>query len=175
MARDGSGQLVALKVLHPALLVILAADHLLREIRLVSLLKRPHIAPLRDWGEVSWVVYYTMAFIEGPSLKRPLGRPSRSRWKRRGGSRAPASSMRGSISTRWAASCSSVSRAARPFSMRTRCWSSSSTYSNQRPTCGPSGRMRRRTVLPRSRTLAKAPGDRWADADAMRAALGLPD
>jgi serine/threonine-protein kinase len=72
LARDAGGQLVALKVLHPELLVSMAADRCLREIRVVSQLKHPHIAPLLDSGEVNWVVYYAMAFIEGPSLKQHL-------------------------------------------------------------------------------------------------------
>lgn len=72
LARDASGSRVALKVLHPELLVSIAADRFLREIRLASQLKHPHIAPLLDSGEANWVVYYAMAFIEGPSLKQHL-------------------------------------------------------------------------------------------------------
>jgi serine/threonine-protein kinase len=70
LARTPAGEAVALKVLHPELLVSMAADRFLREIHLVSQLKHPHIAPLLDSGEVNWVVYYTMAYIEGPSLKQ---------------------------------------------------------------------------------------------------------
>jgi serine/threonine-protein kinase len=72
LARNAGGQAVALKVLHPELLVSMAADRFLREIRVVAQLKHPHIAPLLDSGEVNWVVYYAMAFIEGPSLKHHL-------------------------------------------------------------------------------------------------------
>lgn len=72
LARDAEGRSVALKVLHPELMVSIAADRFLREIRLVSQLNHPNIAPLLDSGEANWVVYYTMAFIEGPSLKQQL-------------------------------------------------------------------------------------------------------
>jgi serine/threonine-protein kinase len=71
-ARDGSGTLVALKVLHPELLVSVAADRFLREIEFARKLEHPHIARLLDTGEEGWLVYYSMAFAEGPSLRQQL-------------------------------------------------------------------------------------------------------
>ncbi|HXS25938.1 MAG TPA: serine/threonine-protein kinase [Gemmatimonadales bacterium] len=71
-ARDTSGTLVALKVLHPELLVSVAADRFLREIEFARKLEHPHIARLLDTGEEGWLVYYTMAFAEGPSLRQQL-------------------------------------------------------------------------------------------------------
>jgi eukaryotic-like serine/threonine-protein kinase len=71
-ARDASGTLVALKVLHPELLVSVAADRFLREIEFARKLEHPHIARLLDTGEQGWLVYYTMAFAEGPSLRQQL-------------------------------------------------------------------------------------------------------
>jgi eukaryotic-like serine/threonine-protein kinase len=71
-ARDSSGTLVALKVLHPELLVSVAADRFLREVALARKLDHPHIARLLDSGEEGWVVYYTMAYAEGPSLRQRL-------------------------------------------------------------------------------------------------------
>jgi serine/threonine-protein kinase len=80
LAREPGGRRVALKVLHPELLVDIAGERFLREIRLVGRLDHPHIAPLLDSGEESWVVFYTMALADGPTLRErltdgPLGVP----------------------------------------------------------------------------------------------------
>ncbi|HET7599687.1 MAG TPA: serine/threonine-protein kinase [Gemmatimonadales bacterium] len=72
LARDPGGRTVALKVLRPELLTGVAADRFLREIRLAGQLQHPHIAPLLDSGEAGWVIYYTMAYVEGPSLAHRL-------------------------------------------------------------------------------------------------------
>jgi serine/threonine-protein kinase len=72
LARDGLGREVALKILHPELLVSVAADRFLREIRLCSQLEHPHIARLIDSGERDWIVYYVMTFAEGPTLREHL-------------------------------------------------------------------------------------------------------
>jgi serine/threonine protein kinase len=72
LARDSTGRAVALKILHPELLVSVAADRFLREIRLASLLEHPHIARLLDSGERDWLVYYVMSYIEGASLREHL-------------------------------------------------------------------------------------------------------
>jgi serine/threonine-protein kinase len=77
LARDGDGRQVALKVLHPELLVSVAADRFLREIRLCSQLQHPHIAHLLDSGERDWIVYYVMTYVEGPTLREQLGRVTR--------------------------------------------------------------------------------------------------
>jgi serine/threonine protein kinase len=77
LARDGDGHCVALKVLHPELLVSVAADRFLREIRLCSQLQHPHIARLLDSGERDWIVYYVMTYVEGPTLREHLARASR--------------------------------------------------------------------------------------------------
>ncbi|HVQ45466.1 MAG TPA: serine/threonine protein kinase, partial [Gemmatimonadales bacterium] len=60
LARDPEGRQVALKILHPELLVSVAADRFLREIKLASRLNHPHIARLLDSGERDWLVYYVM-------------------------------------------------------------------------------------------------------------------
>jgi eukaryotic-like serine/threonine-protein kinase len=72
LAKDPNGQPVALKILHPELLVSVAADRFLREIRLASQLSHPHIARLLDSGEQEWLVYYVMSFAEGPTLRERL-------------------------------------------------------------------------------------------------------
>ena len=77
MRVDGQGRKVALKVLHPELLVSVAADRFLREIRLCSQLEHPHIARLLDSGERDWIVYYVMTYVEGPTLREHIGRSGR--------------------------------------------------------------------------------------------------
>jgi eukaryotic-like serine/threonine-protein kinase len=69
LARDAAGTAVALKVLHPELLVDVAADRFLREVRVAGELNHPQIARLLDSGEAGWVVYYTMEYVEGPTLR----------------------------------------------------------------------------------------------------------
>jgi serine/threonine protein kinase len=72
LAREPGGRVVALKVLRPELLTGVAADRFLREIRLAGQLRHPLIAPVLDSGEAGWVVYFTMAYVEGPSLAQRL-------------------------------------------------------------------------------------------------------
>ena len=74
LARDPGGQPVALKVLHPELLVSVAADRFLREIKLASQLDHPHIARLLDSGERDWIVYFVMTYVDGPTLREHLAR-----------------------------------------------------------------------------------------------------
>jgi len=72
LATDSNGQSVALKILHPELLVSVAADRFLREIKLASRLNHPHIARLLDSGEQEWLVYYVMSYAEGLTLRERL-------------------------------------------------------------------------------------------------------
>jgi serine/threonine-protein kinase len=72
LARDPDGRAVALKILHPELLVSVAADRFLREIRLASQLDHPHIAKILDSGEQEWLVYYVMSYVEGATLRERL-------------------------------------------------------------------------------------------------------
>src|SRR2546426_3211612 len=69
LAREPGGQPVALKILHPELLVSVAADRFLREIKLASQLDHPHIAHLLDSGERDWLVYYVMTYLQGAPLR----------------------------------------------------------------------------------------------------------
>ena len=77
LARKPQGLPVALKVLHPELLVSVAADRFLREIKLASQLDHPHIAKLLDSGERDWVVYYVMTYVEGVTLRELLSQTTR--------------------------------------------------------------------------------------------------
>src|SRR6187200_914219 len=72
LARDPDGRQVALKILHPELLVSVAADRFLREIKLASRLNHPHIARLLDSGERDWLVYYVMEFVDGQTMRERL-------------------------------------------------------------------------------------------------------
>jgi serine/threonine-protein kinase len=74
LAKDPAGAAVALKILHPELLVSVAADRFLREIKLAKQLDHPHIAHLLDSGEREWLVYYVMTYVEGPTLREHLAR-----------------------------------------------------------------------------------------------------
>lgn len=69
LARQPDGQAVALKILHPELLVSVAADRFLREIQVSSRLSHPNIAKLLDSGERDWLVFYVMTYVEGPTLR----------------------------------------------------------------------------------------------------------
>jgi serine/threonine protein kinase len=77
LAHKPHGHPVALKVLHPELLVSVAADRFLREIKLASQLDHPHIAKLLDSGERDWVVYYVMTYVEGVTLRELLSQATR--------------------------------------------------------------------------------------------------
>jgi eukaryotic-like serine/threonine-protein kinase len=77
LARKPQGLPVALKVLHPELLVSVAADRFLREIKLASQLDHPHIAKLLDSGERDWVVYYVMTYVEGVTLRELMSQAPR--------------------------------------------------------------------------------------------------
>ena len=72
LAKDPDGRKVALKILHPELLVSVAADRFLREIKLASRLNHPHIARLLDSGEQEWLVYYVMSYADGETLRDRL-------------------------------------------------------------------------------------------------------
>ena len=74
LARNRTGEEVALKVLHPELAVTVAADRFLREVRLCSQLDHPNIARLLDSGEADWVVYYAMSYCPGPTLREGITR-----------------------------------------------------------------------------------------------------
>jgi serine/threonine protein kinase len=74
LARNAAGEAVALKVLHPELQLSKMADRFLREIRLVSSVAHPLIAPVLDSGQHDWLVYYVMPLIDGPTLRACINR-----------------------------------------------------------------------------------------------------
>lgn len=72
MAVNLDGQRVALKVLHPQLSVSVTAERFLREVAVLRTLNHPFIAPLLDYGENDWLLYYVMPFVDGPTLAKYL-------------------------------------------------------------------------------------------------------
>ncbi len=73
-AYDQQGRKVAIKVLHPELTVSVAADRFLREIRYASQLDHPHIAPLLEFGETDYLLWFVMPFVPGETLRQVMRR-----------------------------------------------------------------------------------------------------
>jgi eukaryotic-like serine/threonine-protein kinase len=75
LARDlKHDRLVALKVLHPELAAALGPERFLREIRTAARLQHPHILTVLDSGEASGLLWYSMPYVEGESLRERLAR-----------------------------------------------------------------------------------------------------
>jgi tRNA A-37 threonylcarbamoyl transferase component Bud32 len=64
---------VVIKVLPPELAAGVNRERFRREIQLAAQLQHPHIVPLYAAGEHDDLLYYTMPFIEGESLKHAIG------------------------------------------------------------------------------------------------------
>ena len=65
---------VALKVLHPELAASLGPERFLREIRITARLQHPHILPVLDSGDLAGLLWYTMPFVEGETLRARIAR-----------------------------------------------------------------------------------------------------
>jgi eukaryotic-like serine/threonine-protein kinase len=65
---------VALKILHPELAASLGPERFRHEIETAANLSHPHILPLFDSGEAGGLLWYTMPYIEGESLRERLTR-----------------------------------------------------------------------------------------------------
>jgi len=75
LARDVKhDRLVALKVLRPELGAVVGAERLLAEIRVTAALQHPNILPLFDSGEADGLIYYTMPYVKGETLRARLQR-----------------------------------------------------------------------------------------------------
>ena len=75
LARDlRHDRLVALKVLRPDLAVALGPERFEQEIRVAARLQHPHILTVLDSGGTGSVLWFTMPFIEGESLRTRLDR-----------------------------------------------------------------------------------------------------
>jgi serine/threonine-protein kinase len=67
-------RLIALKVLHPELAQALGPERFLREIKVAARLQHPHILTVLDSGEAAGLLWYTMPYVEGESLRGRLER-----------------------------------------------------------------------------------------------------
>jgi serine/threonine protein kinase/tetratricopeptide (TPR) repeat protein len=65
---------VALKVLHRELAATLGPERFLREIRTTARLDHPHILPVFDSGEAGGLLWYTMPYVDGETLRGRLRR-----------------------------------------------------------------------------------------------------
>jgi tetratricopeptide (TPR) repeat protein/tRNA A-37 threonylcarbamoyl transferase component Bud32 len=65
---------VVIKVLTPDLAAALSAERFRREIQLAARLQHPHIVPLFSAGQAAGLLYYTMPWISGESLRARLRR-----------------------------------------------------------------------------------------------------
>jgi eukaryotic-like serine/threonine-protein kinase len=65
---------VALKVLHTDLARSLGAERFLREIRTAARLQHPHILSVHDSGDADGLLWFTMPYVEGESLRARLTR-----------------------------------------------------------------------------------------------------
>ncbi len=68
------GRHVAIKVLSPELANALSAERFRREIQVVAQLQHPHIVPVHTAGVADGMLYYTMPFVEGETLRARLQR-----------------------------------------------------------------------------------------------------
>jgi serine/threonine-protein kinase len=73
-AETALGRKVVVKVLPPDLTQGVNAERFRREIRLAASLQHPHVVPLLTAGQSGELVWYTMPFIEGESLRVRLSR-----------------------------------------------------------------------------------------------------
>jgi serine/threonine-protein kinase len=74
LARDASGDEVALKVLNPQLAVTVAGKRFVREVDFLRRIDHPNIARFLDFGETDLLIYYVMNHIEGPTLRQHVAR-----------------------------------------------------------------------------------------------------
>ena len=68
------GRRVVLKVLPPEMAQVLTPERFEREVRVAAQLQHPHIVPLFTAGSAGGLLYYTMPFVAGDSLRTRLAR-----------------------------------------------------------------------------------------------------
>jgi tetratricopeptide (TPR) repeat protein/tRNA A-37 threonylcarbamoyl transferase component Bud32 len=73
-AETALGRRVVVKVLPPDVAAAVNVERFRREIQLAARLQHPHIVPLLSAGESGGVLYYTMPFVDGESLRVRLAR-----------------------------------------------------------------------------------------------------
>jgi tRNA A-37 threonylcarbamoyl transferase component Bud32/tetratricopeptide (TPR) repeat protein len=65
---------VAVKVLHPEMAATLSAERFQREIRVAARLQHPHVLPVYDSGTGAGLLWFTMPYVEGETLRDRLRR-----------------------------------------------------------------------------------------------------
>ncbi|MEJ2239348.1 MAG: serine/threonine-protein kinase [Gemmatimonadales bacterium] len=65
---------VAIKVLRPDVAEVIGVDRFLYEIKIAAKLSHPHILPVHDSGQFDGLLYFTMPYVEGESLRGRLNR-----------------------------------------------------------------------------------------------------
>jgi eukaryotic-like serine/threonine-protein kinase len=68
------GRRVAVKVLNPELAHSIGPERFLREIQVAAGLQHPHILPVHDSGAADGLLWYTMPYVAGESLRGRLER-----------------------------------------------------------------------------------------------------
>ena len=68
------GRRVVVKVLPPELAHAVSVERFRREVQLTAALQHPHILPVLSAGQAGGLLYYTMRFVEGESLRDRLRR-----------------------------------------------------------------------------------------------------
>ena len=68
---------MVLKVLPPELAAEVNRDRFRQEVQFAARLQHPHIVPLLAAGEEAGLLYYTMPYIDGESLKAEIARGRR--------------------------------------------------------------------------------------------------
>jgi tetratricopeptide (TPR) repeat protein len=68
------GRAVAVKVLHPELTHLLGSERFHREVSIAAALQHPNIVPVFESGHDGDLLYYTMALVEGETLRARLER-----------------------------------------------------------------------------------------------------
>jgi eukaryotic-like serine/threonine-protein kinase len=63
---------IAVKVLHPELAATLGPERFQREIRVAAQLQHPQILPVYDSGADAGVLWFTMPYVEGETLRQRL-------------------------------------------------------------------------------------------------------
>ncbi|MFN2317519.1 MAG: protein kinase [Gemmatimonadales bacterium] len=71
------GRRVVIKVMRPEISTSVNADRFRRETKIAAQLRHPNIVPLYSAGDVDGMLYYTMPFIQGESLRERLERVGR--------------------------------------------------------------------------------------------------
>lgn len=75
LARDAKhDRKVAIKVLRPDVAEVIGVDRFLHEIKIAAKLSHPHILPVHDSGQFDGLLYFTMPYVDGESLRGRLNR-----------------------------------------------------------------------------------------------------